>query len=206
MAYKREPKSIEQLFSQTVLTTGDVAQLCRVSSRTVTGWLEQGKLKGHVIPSGAKNPHRRVDLAELLRFMELHRFPIPEAAKICDVASKIKDANYERLEQLIKIAWDALGIGNCTVSLQDKSVKIDHARREQFLQAYEDWKVATGEINAIKRDKLRALIRRTTASRGSRTVPGRGAECQSISESHRHFDRNESGADSPSQSQERGDK
>lgn len=56
-----------------VLTTGDVARICNVASRTVSKWFDNGQLKGYRIP-GSKD--RRIPLSELVRFMKTNNMPI----------------------------------------------------------------------------------------------------------------------------------
>ena len=55
-----------------VLTTGDVAKICNVASRTVSKWFDNGQLRGYRIP-GSKD--RRIPLGELIRFMKAHNMP-----------------------------------------------------------------------------------------------------------------------------------
>jgi len=55
-----------------ILTTGEVAGICKVAPRTVTKWFDSGRLKGYRIP-GSRD--RRIPLAELLRFMKAHGMP-----------------------------------------------------------------------------------------------------------------------------------
>jgi len=61
-----------------VLTTGQVAQLCKVAPRTVTKWFDSGQLRGYRIP-GSKD--RRIPLSELIRFMKEHDIPTTELEK-----------------------------------------------------------------------------------------------------------------------------
>ncbi|MBX3394734.1 MAG: helix-turn-helix domain-containing protein [Phycisphaerae bacterium] len=56
-----------------VLTTGEVARLCKVAPRTVSKWFDSGKLRGYRIP-GSKD--RRIPLAQLIRFMRAHNIPL----------------------------------------------------------------------------------------------------------------------------------
>lgn len=56
-----------------ILTTGDVAEICNVASRTVHKWFDSGLLSGYRIP-GSKD--RRITIGELKRFMEEHRMPM----------------------------------------------------------------------------------------------------------------------------------
>lgn len=56
-----------------VLTTGEVAKICNVASRTVSKWFDTGQLKGYRIP-GSKD--RRIPVATLLDFMRKHNIPM----------------------------------------------------------------------------------------------------------------------------------
>lgn len=56
-----------------VLTTGEVARICNVASRTVSKWFDSGQLEGYRIP-GSKD--RRIPMANLLAFMKLHNIPM----------------------------------------------------------------------------------------------------------------------------------
>lgn len=49
-----------------VLTTGLVAKVCRVSSRTVSKWFDKGLLKGYRIPGSNDRRIRRRDLEEFM--------------------------------------------------------------------------------------------------------------------------------------------
>lgn len=56
-----------------VLTTGEVASICKVAPRTVSKWFDSGRLKGYRIP-GSKD--RRIPLQQLVRFMREHGIPL----------------------------------------------------------------------------------------------------------------------------------
>jgi excisionase family DNA binding protein len=56
-----------------VLTTGEVAKICNVASRTVSKWFDSGQLEGYRIP-GSKD--RRIPVANLMTFMKLHNIPM----------------------------------------------------------------------------------------------------------------------------------
>ncbi len=56
-----------------VLTTGEVARICNVASRTVSKWFDSGQLKGYRIP-GSKD--RRIPMSNLLAFMKQHQIPM----------------------------------------------------------------------------------------------------------------------------------
>lgn len=56
-----------------VLTTGQVAKICKVAPRTVSKWFDTGQLRGYRIP-GSKD--RRIPLQQLVRFMKVHGIPL----------------------------------------------------------------------------------------------------------------------------------
>jgi excisionase family DNA binding protein len=58
-----------------ILTTGQVAKICRVAPRTVSKWFDTGQLRGYRIP-GSKD--RRIPLAQLIRFMKVHGMPLTD--------------------------------------------------------------------------------------------------------------------------------
>lgn len=61
------------LFEKDVLTTGEVAKICNVASRTVSKWFDSGQLKGYRIP-GSKD--RRIPVSSLRKFMKNHGIPM----------------------------------------------------------------------------------------------------------------------------------
>ena len=61
------------LLEKDVLTTGEVAKICNVASRTVSKWFDSGQLQGYRIP-GSKD--RRIPVANLLTFMREHNIPM----------------------------------------------------------------------------------------------------------------------------------
>ena len=56
-----------------VLTTGEVARICKVAPRTVSKWFDTGQLRGYRIP-GSRD--RRIPLQQLVRFMKVHGIPL----------------------------------------------------------------------------------------------------------------------------------
>jgi excisionase family DNA binding protein len=61
------------LFEKDVLTTGEVAKICNVASRTVSKWFDSGQLRGYRIP-GSKD--RRIPVTALRKFMKSHGIPM----------------------------------------------------------------------------------------------------------------------------------
>lgn len=59
--------------SKAILTTGQVAKVCRVAPRTVSKWFDSGRLKGYRIPG---SQDRRIPRENLLRFLRENNMPI----------------------------------------------------------------------------------------------------------------------------------
>lgn len=58
-----------------VFTTGQVAKICHVASRTVAKWFDSGHLRGYRIPG---SQDRRIPRAHLIRFLKDNGMVIPE--------------------------------------------------------------------------------------------------------------------------------
>lgn len=82
-----------------ILTTGQVAQICRVAPRTVTKWFDSGQLKGYRIPGGRD---RRIPASELIRFMKAHDIPI-ESIDIGLIRILIIDNDWEMAQVLSSV-------------------------------------------------------------------------------------------------------
>ncbi|MCC7261162.1 MAG: response regulator [Candidatus Latescibacteria bacterium] len=61
--------------AKTVLTTGEIAQYCKVNFRTVIRWIKRGHLKAYQLPGRGDN---RVEVSDFLRFLEQYNMPVPE--------------------------------------------------------------------------------------------------------------------------------
>ena len=106
------------LFEKDVLTTGEVAKICNVASRTVSKWFDSGQLRGYRIP-GSKD--RRIPVSSLIRFMKSHHIPmdglmsgntrvliVDQDAEVSDKLSEIlkEQTNYD-----VRIASSAFQAG-----------------------------------------------------------------------------------------------
>ena len=83
-----------------VLTTGEVARICKVAPRTVSKWFDSGRLEGYRIP-GSKD--RRIPRAALLEFMEKHGIPLDgmESDKPRALIIGNQDPNNTHLERML---------------------------------------------------------------------------------------------------------
>ena len=57
--------------TKAVLTTGDAARHCHVSSETVANWIRSGKLKAYMTPG----QHRRIHVGDFRTFLRAHDMP-----------------------------------------------------------------------------------------------------------------------------------
>lgn len=70
--------------STLLLTTGEVARLCRVSESTASRWCDEG-LRHHRLPktgAGRMKPRRRIKAAHLRRFLREKGLPIPSELEL----------------------------------------------------------------------------------------------------------------------------
>src|SRR5690242_19612873 len=58
-----------------VFTTGQVARICSVATRTVSKWFDSGRLKGYRIPG---SQDRRIPREHLIRFLKEYGMPLGE--------------------------------------------------------------------------------------------------------------------------------
>jgi two-component system response regulator RpaA len=58
-----------------VLTTGQVAKICKVAPRTVSKWFDSGRLRGYRIPG---SQDRRIPREQLIKFLKEHGMPLGE--------------------------------------------------------------------------------------------------------------------------------
>ncbi len=80
-----------------VLTTGEVAKICKVAPRTVTKWFDSGQLRGYRIP-GSKD--RRIPVGQLVRFMRQNSMPLEGMMHFTKTRVLIVDDEVEIVEML----------------------------------------------------------------------------------------------------------
>lgn len=126
-----------------VLTSGQIAKICRVAPRTVNKWIDTGLLRGYRIP-GSRN--RRVPRDQLIRFLKENGMPLGglEAEgrhKILIVGAE--PFFIERLKELLpedddfkyEIAHSGFEAGTLASSFHPDTIIIDHAMgRSESLQ------------------------------------------------------------------------
>ena len=123
-----------------VFTTGEVAKICRVSTRTVTKWFDSGCLKGYRIPG---RQERRVFAEDLIRFLKERGIPSRELKDYVryKVLLVVADSTFDRLlrDSLSKVegcefrsASSAFEAGVLTVGIRPNAIVIDFSlgRRE----------------------------------------------------------------------------
>ncbi|MFA9479559.1 response regulator [Phycisphaerales bacterium AB-hyl4] len=65
--------SIEELATKQVFTTGEAAEICKVSQQTIIRCFDSGRLKGFRVPGSR---FRRIPREELIRFMRQNEIPV----------------------------------------------------------------------------------------------------------------------------------
>ncbi|MGQ9648902.1 MAG: response regulator [Phycisphaerae bacterium] len=115
-----------------VLTTGDVARICKVAPRTVSKWFDTGQLRGYRIP-GSKD--RRIPLAQLIRFMKAHGMPLDhlETSRSrvlivdtdVDLAELLEKALEERFDYEVVVASSAFEAGALMEQCRPAVVLVD---------------------------------------------------------------------------------
>ncbi len=111
-----EPTLVDK--SRQVLTTGQVARICKVAPRTVSKWFDTGQLRGYRIP-GSKD--RRIPLAQLIRFMKAHNMPLDSLEtgqtrllvvdRDADLTGLLKDTLSKTGEYEVRVAESAFEAG-----------------------------------------------------------------------------------------------
>jgi len=82
--------------AQDVLSTYQVANICKVHHTTVIKWMNDGVLTGYTTPGG----HRRVYIHDVLDFMKKYKIPIPQEIQKGTQRILIVDDDIEFLEEL----------------------------------------------------------------------------------------------------------
>ena len=59
----------------TIFTTGQVAKICKAAPRTVSKWVDSGRLRGYRLPG---SQDRRIPRENLIRFLKEHGMPLGE--------------------------------------------------------------------------------------------------------------------------------
>ncbi len=72
------PPKPNPLLTKTVFTTGEVAEICKLSQQTVIRCFDRGELKGYRVP-GSK--FRRIPRESLLQFLKEHNLPLDELGR-----------------------------------------------------------------------------------------------------------------------------
>jgi excisionase family DNA binding protein len=133
------------LFEKDVLTTGEVAKICNVASRTVSKWFDSGQLRGYRIP-GSKD--RRIPVSSLVRFMKSHGIPL-DGLMSGNVRVLIVDSDEEVCSKLREIMGEQT---NYDVHVANSAflagVECERFRPHVMLL---DIHIAEGEAQAIRR-------------------------------------------------------
>jgi len=115
-----------------VLTTGQVAKICKVAPRTVSKWFDSGQLRGYRIP-GSKD--RRIPIQQLIRFMKVHNIPMEDlemgASRLLildnepDITSLIQKALSENGDYEVRIVRSAFEAGLAVEQFRPNIMLVD---------------------------------------------------------------------------------
>jgi excisionase family DNA binding protein len=75
------------------LTTGEVARICNVAARTVSKWIDGGRLEGYRIP-GSRD--RRVHVSALEHFVTTHGIPFTPETPQASAATRVLIVDHDR--------------------------------------------------------------------------------------------------------------
>ena len=75
------------------LTTGEVARICNVAARTVSKWIDGGRLEGYRIP-GSRD--RRVHVSALENFVTTHGIPFTAEAPQTTISTRVLLVDLDR--------------------------------------------------------------------------------------------------------------
>jgi hypothetical protein len=100
---------LRRVLGANVLTTGDVAAICKVAPRTVAKWIDSGALRGYRIPGSLD---RRVPLKHLIEFCRQWHIPcdgLDPATVVLAVAADLAGAAEALLTARVVSSAVALG-------------------------------------------------------------------------------------------------
>lgn len=121
-----------------VMSVGAIARVAKVAPRTVAKWIDSGQLRGYRLPgTGGRGPGtcpRRVERAEVVRFLTAHGMPLGDLdAGASVLAVGLDPAAAGRLAGelggglRLDLAADAFAAGREVARLAPAVVLIDHA-------------------------------------------------------------------------------
>lgn len=125
---------------KTVLTTGEVAEICHVAPRTVSKWFDTGKLRGYRIP-GSRD--RRIPIEHLIAFMRAYGIPLDELdCGICrvlvfapEIPSELVDAINATNRYDVQAADSGFQAGVLAQQIRPQVVVLDVELAEQECRA-----------------------------------------------------------------------
>ena len=153
--------------SKEVLTTGQVAKICKVAPRTVAKWFDNGQLRGYRIP-GSKD--RRVPLSQLIRFMQAHGMPLDDV-ETGQTRVLIVDEDHELTNLLRQALSTESGYAVDIATTAFEAGVLTHRSRPHVI-------VADVSIPGLHPRNLSQLIRTSDEFRGLKLIAVSGAMTQ----------------------------
>ena len=125
-----------------ILTTGEVAKICKVAPRTVSKWFDSGQLRGYRIP-GSRD--RRIPLDQLIRFMKAYGMPLDSLEtgqtrvliieSDADLADLLRQALSEHAGYEVRTASSAFEAGAIVEEFMPSVMLIDMETADIYPQA-----------------------------------------------------------------------
>jgi excisionase family DNA binding protein len=113
-------------------STGQAAKICKVAARTVTKWMDSGKLKGFRLPG--PGGFRRVPHAALVAFMQQHHFPLGV------LEGAAYDGWVDTRDKLPGAPGDYLV---CSINLSKRGIAFWSADNQSWIGLPDDWQSVT---------------------------------------------------------------
>ena len=148
-----------------LLTCGDVAKLCRVSSKMVAKWIDSGILVGYRLP-GSRD--RRVAKDELLKFTKHNKIPLHISAKkvvifLCitdainaTVMSKILE---EKFDITVIIVTDSFQAGMLVGDKKPSIIFVDCEDIDSQLPMLKSMSKVSAEVVVLTSDSISNYVR-----------------------------------------------
>lgn len=104
------------MMSRKVYTTGQISKICHVAPRTVSKWIDTGRIRGYRIPGSNDRRVTQSDLLDFLRTNNMHQI-IREFMGTCKVVlCGLDDNQVQHVKEYLKPPREAVCVG-CQMEL-----------------------------------------------------------------------------------------
>jgi hypothetical protein len=141
-----------------ILSTGDVAQICNVTPRTVGKWIDSGLLEGFKIPGSLD---RRCTKEQLIRFMVANKLPMYVRAKksavmigfekdMADITKKLAEEEYGIS---VHLANDPFQVGVLVGEIKPTAILVDGSDIENKMPMIKAMDATTADVIVVTNDR-----------------------------------------------------